>query len=141
MNTKIHENKILYKELSYIIQGCCFEIRKEYGPGQKELVYVNLLKECIEKHNVPIEKEKSIKIYSSQSGKIVGSYRPDLIVDDKIIIEVKSTRITIKQDERQIYHYLRNSKYELGYLINFSTPRLFIKRIVYSNYKKPFLLK
>jgi GxxExxY protein len=141
MNTKIHENKILYKELSYIIQGCCFEIRKEYGPGQKESVYVNLLKECIEKHNVPIEKEKSIKIYSSQSGKIVGSYRPDLIVDDKIIIEVKSTRITIKQDERQIYHYLRNSKYELGYLINFSTPRLFIKRIVYSNYKKPFLLK
>jgi len=135
------ENKLLYKELSYIIQGCCFEIRKEYGPGQKESVYVNLLKECIEKHNVPIEKEKSIKIYSSQSGKIVGSYRPDLIVDDKIIIEVKSTRITIKQDERQIYHYLRNSKYELGYLINFSTPRLFIKRIVYSNYKKPFLLK
>ena len=135
------ENKILYKELSYIIQGCCFGIRKEYGPGQKESVYVNLLKECIEKHNVPIEKEKSIKIYSSQSGKIVGSYRPDLIVDDKIIIEVKSTRITIKQDERQIYHYLRNSKYELGYLINFSTPRLFIKRIVYSNYKKPFLLK
>ena len=135
------ENKILYKELSYIIQGCCFEIRKEYGPGQKESVYVNLLKECIEKHNVSIEKEKSIKIYSSQSGKIVGSYRPDLIVDDKIIIEVKSTRITIKQDERQIYHYLRNSKYELGYLINFNTPRLFIKRIVYSNYKKPFLLK
>jgi GxxExxY protein len=141
MNMEEKENKILYKELSYIIQGCCFEIRKEYGPGQKESVYVNLLKECIEKHNVPIEKEKSIKIYSSQSGKIVGSYRPDLIVDDKIIIEVKSTRITIKQDERQIYHYLRNSKYELGYLINFSTPRLFIKRIVYSNYKKPFLLK
>lgn len=141
MNIEEKENKILYKELSYIIQGCCFEIRKEYGPGQKESVYVNLLKECIEKHNVPIEKEKSIKIYSSQSGKIVGSYRPDLIVDDKIIIEVKSTRITIKQDERQIYHYLRNSKYELGYLINFSTPRLFIKRIVYSNYKKPFLLK
>jgi len=141
MNMEEKENKLLYKELSYIIQGCCFEIRKEYGPGQKESVYVNLLKECIEKHNVPIEKEKSIKIYSSQSGKIVGSYRPDLIVDDKIIIEVKSTRITIKQDERQIYHYLRNSKYELGYLINFSTPRLFIKRIVYSNYKKPFLLK
>jgi GxxExxY protein len=141
MNIEEKENKILYKELSYIIQGCCFEIRKEYGPGQKESVYVNLLKECIEKYNVPIEKEKSIKIYSSQSGKIVGSYRPDLIVDDKIIIEVKSTRITIKQDERQIYHYLRNSKYELGYLINFSTPRLFIKRIVYSNYKKPFLLK
>jgi len=141
MNMEEKENKILYKELSYIIQGCCFEIRKEYGPGQKESVYVNLLKERIEKHNVSIEKEKSIKIYSSQSGKIVGSYRPDLIVDDKIIIEVKSTRITIKQDERQIYYYLRNSKYELGYLINFSTPRLFIKRVVYSNYKKPFLLK
>lgn len=138
MNTKQHE-KIVYKELSYIIQGCCFEIRKEYGPGQKESVYVNLLKECLEDKGILIEKEKSIKIYSSKSGKVVGTYKPDLVVDNKIPIEIKSSRITIKQDEKQLYHYLRNSKYELGYLINFSTSRLYIKRIVYSNYKKPFL--
>jgi GxxExxY protein len=138
MNTKQHE-KILHKELSYIIQGCCFEIRREYGPGQKESVYINLLCECLKNHNLLVEKEKAIKIYSSKTGKLMGTYRPDLIVENKIPIETKSSRITTKQDEKQLYYYLRNSEYELGYLINFSTPRLYLKRIIYTNDKKPFL--
>lgn len=140
MNTR-NNTKILYKELSYIIQGCCFEIRKEYGPGQKESIYVNLLKECLEDKKISVEKEKSIKIYSSKSGKVIGTYRPDLVVANKIPIEVKSSRITVKQDEKQLYYYLRNSEYELGYLINFGTPRLYIKRIIYTNDKKPYLKK
>jgi len=140
MNTR-NNTKILYKELSYIIQGCCFEIRKGYGPGQKESIYVNLLKECLEDKKISVEKEKSIKIYSSKSGKVIGTYRPDLVVANKIPIEVKSSRITVKQDEKQLYYYLRNSEYELGYLINFGTPRLYIKRIIYTNDKKPYLKK
>jgi GxxExxY protein len=139
MNTKLHESKILHKELSYIIQGCCFEIRKEYGAGQKESVYVNLLQECLESKGLTVEKEKSIKIYSFKTGKVVGTYRPDLIVNQAIPIEVKSSRFTTKQDEKQLYHYLRNSNYELGYLVNFSTRKLFMKRIIYTNDKKPFL--
>lgn len=138
MDTR-NNTKILHKDLSYIIQGCCFEIRKEYGAGQKETVYVNLLKEYLESKGLKVEKEKSIKIYSSKTGKIVGSYRPDLIIEDKIPIEVKSSSFTTKQDEKQLYHYLRNSSYELGYLVNFSTKKLFIKRIIYTNDRKPFL--
>ena len=131
----------LYKELSYLLQGCFFEIRNEYGPGQKEVVYVNLLIECLRSKNVLVEKEKVINIYSSKTGKIVGTYRPDLLVDEKIIIEAKSTRFTTRQDEKQLYHYLRNSKYEIGYLVNFSTPKIYIKRVIYTNDKKPFLAK
>jgi len=137
MNTNQHE--LLHKELSYILQGCCFDIRKEYGPGQKESIYVNLLKEFLESKNIPVEKEKTINIYSSKSNKVVGTYRPDMLIDGKIIIEAKSSRFTNKQDEKQLYFYLRNSKYELGYLINFSTPQLYLKRIIYTNNKKPFL--
>jgi GxxExxY protein len=133
-----HEN-LLHKELSYIVQGCCFDIRKEYGPGQKESIYVNLLKEQLESKNISAEKEKTIKIYSYATGKMVGSYRPDMVIDGKIIIEAKSSRFTSKQDEKQLYFYLRNSEYELGYLINFSTPMLYIKRIIYTNDRKPFL--
>ncbi len=103
MNTKQHE--ILYKDLSYIIQGCCFEIRKEYGPGQKESVYVNLLIEYLKNKGVIVEKEKSLKTYSAQSGKVVGTYRPDLVIDDKIIIEAKSSRFNVQQDEKQLYFY------------------------------------
>lgn len=139
MRTQNDTKKILHKELSYLIQGCCFDIRKEYGPGQKESIYVNLLREYLESKGVLTEKEKAIKIYSSKSGKLVGIYRPDLIVNKKIPIEVKSSRFTSKQDEKQLYFYLRNSEYELGYLINFSTPQLYIKRIIYTNDRKPFL--
>jgi GxxExxY protein len=140
MGTQINTNKsFLYKELSYQLQGCFFEIRKEYGPGQKEVIYINLLVECLQDKNIPVDKEKSVKIYSSKTGKIMGSYKPDLIVDDKIIVEVKSSSFTTQKDEKQLYHYLRNSKYEVGYLVNFSTKKLHIKRIIYTNDKKPFL--
>lgn len=133
------KKRFLYKELSYQLQGCFFEIRKEYGPGQKESIYVNLLVECLQNKNIPIEKEKAVKVYSSKTGKVVGSYKPDLIVDNKIIVEVKSSNFTTQKDEKQLYHYLRNSKCEVGYLVNFSTRRLYIKRIIYTNDKKPFL--
>ena len=126
-NTNKHKNGLLYPELSYSIQGAVFEIRKQYGPGQKEVVYQRLLE------------EKLINIYSQDSGKVVGVYQPDLVVEDKILIELKSSLFTTKIDEKQLYHYLRNSRYELGYLINFSTPKLYIKRIIYSNERKPYL--
>ena len=136
---KRKDTKILHKKLSYIFQGCCFEIRKEYGPGQKEVVYANLLVECLKSRNISVEKEKRIKIYSKNSGKVVGIYRPDLVIDGKILVEVKSSRVTLKQHEKQLYFYLRNSYYEVGYLVNFSTKKLYIKRIIYTNDKKPFL--
>lgn len=145
--TQIHTNKnanrdknaLLYPKLSYIIQGCVFEIRKQYGPGQKEVIYHRLLKEKLETAHLVVEPEKRIKIYSQDSGKVVGVYQPDFVINDNIVLEVKSSRFTTKTDEKQLYYYLRNSQYELGYLINFSTEQLYMKRIVYSNTRKPYL--
>jgi len=129
----------LYKELSYKLLGCFFDIRNNYGPGQKESIYANLIAEWLTINKLSFEKEKAIKIYSMESGKVVGTYKPDLLIDNKILIELKSSRFTTKQDEKQLYFYLRNSKYEIGYLVNFSTPKLYVKRIIYTNNKKPFL--
>ena len=140
--TLINANKLsrlLYPELSYIIQGCVFEIRKQYGPGQKEVIYHRLLEEKLHLKSLEVTREKKIKIFSEDSGKAVGTYQPDIVVDDKIVVELKSSSFTTKTDEKQLYFYLRNSEYELGYLINFSTPNLYMKRIVYSNTKKPYL--
>ncbi|MBP8591464.1 GxxExxY protein [Candidatus Shapirobacteria bacterium] len=61
-----------------------------------------------------------------------------MLVEGKILLEIKSGKFATKTDEKQLYYYLRNSQYELGYLINFSTPKLFMKRIVYGNEKKPY---
>ena len=128
----------MYRELSYKLRGLFFEIRNTYGPGQKENIYSNLLAEFLKENKILFEKEKSIAIYTPNR-KVAGIYKPDFIIDNKIIIEIKSSRYSTKVDERQLYYYLRNSKYEIGFLVNFSTPKLYIKRIIYTNDRKPFL--
>ena len=114
-------------------------IRKAYGPGHKEVVYHRLFDEETKVHGLKVEKEKKIPVYSQRTGKVVGYYQPDRLVEDKIIVEIKSSKFTTKNDEKQLYYYLRNSQYEVGYLVNFSTPKLYVKRIIYTNDRKPFL--
>lgn len=139
MKAKKRQAKLLYPKLSYVIQGCIFDVRKQYGPGQKEVIYHRLLEEKMKGSKLKVVREKRINIYSQDTGKVVGSYQPDFLVGNKVLLEIKSTRFTTKQDKKQLYYYLRNSEYELGYLVNFSTPELYMKRIVYSNTRKPYL--
>ncbi|MFA6159542.1 MAG: GxxExxY protein [Parcubacteria group bacterium] len=131
--------ELLYKKLSYELQGCFMEVRKNFGPGHKEIVYQSALIEEFSEKNIKFEKEKCIKIYSPKTGKIVGNYRVDFLIDNKIIVELKAVDLIPKNFIDQIYSYLKNSEYELGYFMNFKSPQLYIKRIIYTNNKKPFL--
>ncbi|MBI4649306.1 MAG: GxxExxY protein [Bacteroidia bacterium] len=133
------ENNFLYKELSYELIGIFYKIRNEYGPGHKEKVYQNIYEEFLISKQIPYKREVRINVYSSETGKIVGTYVPDFVIDDKIIVEFKSSKYTTITDEKTFYHYLRNSKFEVGYLVNFSTQQFYIKRIIYTNDRKPFL--
>ena len=138
MAVKNYQN-LLYKDLSYQVQGAAMEVRKNFGSGHKESLYQNAFAEELELRNIKFGKEKSIKIYSPKTKKLIGLYRPDFIVDEKIIIELKAVEKIPKLFINQLYDYLRNSKYELGYFINFASPKLYIKRVIFTNDKKPFL--
>jgi GxxExxY protein len=140
METKNYQ-KLLYKELSYQIQGAAIEVRKNFGSGLKETIYQNAFTEELEARNIKFEREKSIQIFSPKTGKLVGSYWPDFIIEDKIIIELKAVEKIPKLFLDQIFSYLKNSKYELGYFINFASPKLYIKRIIFTNDRKPFFGK
>ena len=131
-------DELLHHDLTYRLRGIFFQIRNTYGPGQKENIYSNLLVEALKENKIPFEKEKFINIYTP-NGKLAGTYKPDFIIDDKIFTEIKSSRLTTRIDEKQLYYYLRNSKYEVGFLVNFSTPKLYIRRVIYTNDRKPFL--
>lgn len=133
--------ELLYKELSFSIQGAFMEVRKNFGPGHKEIVYQNALREELGDRNIPFEKEKNINIYSPKTGNKVGNYRVDFLIDDKIIVELKAVDLIPRNLLDQVYSYLRNSKYELGYFVNFKSPKLYIKRFIYTNDRKPFLAK
>jgi GxxExxY protein len=130
---------ILHKELSYELQGAFMEIRNILGPGHKEVVYQNALVEEFLAKKIVFEKEKSIRIFSPKTGKVIGHYRVDFLVDGKIIVEVKAVDLIPKNFIDQLFSYLRNSEYELGYFVNFKSPKLYIKRIIYTNDRKPFL--
>lgn len=128
--------ELLYKELGYQIVGICIDIYNNYGPHHKEVVYQRLLNEKFGFVGLKYLWEPKINIYSQDTGKIIGCYIPDFLVDDKIILEVKATRINCFRDEEQLIHYLKVSEYELGYLVNFGLRSLYYKRLIYTNDRK-----
>lgn len=127
---------LLFKDLSFKIQGILMEIRRTYGSGHKERVYCNAIEELLINQKVEYEREKSLDIHSVLTGKIIGTYRPDFIIDKKIILEVKAVDIIPKYFIDQIYSYLRVSNFELGIFVNFRSIPLYIKRIILTNDKK-----
>ncbi len=95
---------LIHKDLSYRIRGCAIEVRKNYGPGHKETVYQNAYKEELDAKNISYRKESSIKVYSSKTGKSLGSYRPDFLIDDKVIVEIKALRFMPKVEVDTFYN-------------------------------------
>ena len=132
---KKHVN-LLYEELSYQIRGVAIEVKKNYGAGHKEVLYQRAFAEELGLRRINYEREKAIKIYSPKTKKVIGSYQPDFIVEDKIIIELKALEQMPRKMIDQLYSYLRNSKYELGFLINFNSGGVDIERVIYTNDKK-----
>jgi GxxExxY protein len=132
---------ILEKELCYKIQGCVFAVANKYGRGLKENIYQKILAEEFAKEKLNFKEQQRIDIYSFDSGKKLGTYVPDFIIENKVVVEIKASNFTTKQDIEQQRSYLRISEYEIGYLINFCTPKLEIKRSIYTNNRKPFIAK
>jgi GxxExxY protein len=141
MNEPTRNTNILEKELSYKIQGCIFNVSNKYGKGLKESIYQKVLAEELEKQGLKFEGQKRINIYSFDTGKKLGTYIPDFLIENKVIVEIKASSFTMKQDVEQQRSYLRISEYEIGYLVNFCTPKLEIRRSIFTNDKKPFLAK
>jgi len=79
-----------------------------------------------------LELETQLKIDILYKGKKIGVYIPDIVVNKKIIVEIKSKPFLAKEDEKQFWGYLKGSKYKLGFLVNFSPQQLIIKRYVHT---------
>jgi GxxExxY protein len=128
--------KLLYEDLCYRVIGCIYDVRNEYGSGQKELVYQNALAETLHSKNIPFCREEPISIKSHLTGKILGKYRLDFVVNQKIIIELKAMKFTPDKIQNQLYSYLYSTLYEIGYLVNFGSTRLYLKRVILTNDRK-----
>ncbi len=138
MNTDSEKpNKLLHEELSYKVRGAILEVSKKYGKGLKESIYENALDEEFTKRGLKFKRQPTITIFSLDSGEPLGTYRPDFLVEELLIVEIKAADFTSPQFTKQQLSYLQASKYELGFLVNFNSPQLFIKRLIYTNDRKP----
>ena len=114
------ENKLLYKEESYQLLGACFDLYKELGCGHKETVYQRGLLQKLTERGLAAEREVQIPVKVSNVK--VGSYVPDLVVDEKILVEIKAKKFLIQQDKRQFWQYLTATSFKLGFMVNFGKP-------------------
>jgi GxxExxY protein len=122
------DNTLLYGDLTYRIRKCIFEVDNKIGKGHKELIYKNALEEEFVKERLDYKREPSIEI--KYENKLVGIYRPDFLIEDKIILEIKAKKNLINEDKYQAFSYLRATKYKLLLLVNFGFEKLEIKRII-----------
>ena len=112
---------------------CAKRIRRQLGPGFLEKVYKNAMVVELRKLNLNFETEKLIQVL--YDGIIVGEYRTDIIVEGKLILELKATQDLSIANEVQLVNYLTSTQIDDGLLINFGSDKLLFKR-KYRIYRK-----
>jgi GxxExxY protein len=139
-----HENKRTnkrYKEMDDIhtlidmINNCAMRIRRQLPQGYVEAVYKNAMVIELRKLNLPFETEKPIKVY--YDGLIVGEYKADIVIDDRLILELKAVQNLCTAHEVQLVNYLTATGIDDGVLINFGGGKIDIRH-KYRVYKKQF---
>ena len=121
---------IYLKELSDKIIDCAIEVHRKLGNGFLEKVYENALIIELKKNNINAMSQKKIGV--KYEGQLVGEYYADIIVENKIILELKSCEKIHDIHKAQLINYLKATSKKVGYIINFgSQNQLEFKRIVF----------
>ncbi|MCK6608665.1 MAG: GxxExxY protein [Flavobacterium sp.] len=126
-------SSILHKELTGSILKLFYEVYNELGHGFLEKVYQNALYNELKNNGFEVESQKQIKVYYKNIE--VGEYYADLIVNDKVILELKATEAITEAHEFQLLNYLKSTNIEVGLLLNFGKKPEFCRK-VFQNYKK-----
>ncbi|WP_372998154.1 GxxExxY protein [Lutispora sp.] len=118
----------IYEEISKIIVNSAYEVHRILGSGYLEKVYENALVKELESRNIKCEQQVPLEVYYKED--IVGNYIADIIVNKEIILEIKAIEALDKKHFAQLLNYLKATRKKLGFIINFGTSKIQIKRIV-----------
>lgn len=106
-------------DISYKIRGSIFKIYKIFGPGLLESVYVAALQNDLKNEGLNVKTEVPIPVYFNEEKLGVG-FRMDLLIENKVLIEVKSVENLAEVHHKQVITYLKLSNLKLGILVNFN---------------------
>ena len=124
-------SKLVYKELSDRVLGAVFKVHNRLGPGLLESAYEGAC--AIEFRHCGLKVERQVVYPLYYEGELAGAYVADMVVDDKIILELKSVKTLTPMMEAQLLNYLRLSGLPVGYLVNFRNERVEWNRRVLGN--------
>ena len=113
-------------ELSGLVIGAAMRVHSTLGPGFTEAVYQNALALEMALEGIPFERE--VKLEVRYRGELVGIYRVDLLVNGKLILELKAVQAILPDHEVQVVNYLTATGLEQALLLNFGTRSLQVKK-------------
>ena len=124
-----------YRHASIVkkLLDCFYDVYHELGLGFLEAVYANALAIALTEARIPFRRELNVPVFFR--GIQVGAYKADFLVADEIIVELKAARAIDPVHVAQLVNYLRGSRVELGYILNFG-PKPSYKRFIFSNERK-----
>ena len=118
---------LLHEELTENILGACFEVMNELGSGFLESIYEKALLIALREKGLKADSQKPISV--SFRSEAVGDFYADIIVEDQVIIELKTVKSLLPEHQAQVINYLTATGIEVGLLVNFGSSRLEYKRL------------
>lgn len=126
------ENDLLHKEITDLIINAFYKVYNELGFGFLEKVYENAMVVELNSIGLKFQQQVCMKVY--YKGQVVGFYIADLLVESKIIVELKAAESIAFEHECQLINYLKASEVSVGLLLNFGKKPSF-KRKIFTNFK------
>jgi GxxExxY protein len=127
--------ELVHGDLTYAIIGAAMEVHRELGPGFLESIYQKAMESELRRRAIAFEAQKRIGV--SYKGEVLAEHVLDLVVDDKVVVELKAAKELVPEHEAQILSYLKASGLIVGLLINFAKPSLEHKRILLKDSLRP----
>ena len=117
-------------DITYAINGAVFEVNRILGPGFLEKVYENAVLIELRSRGLKAESQVPIKVLYKED--VVGEYVADILVEERVIVELKTVERLEKIHEAQLLNYLRATGLNIGMLVNFRNTKAEIKRLVHN---------
>lgn len=121
-------NEILYKELGFDIIGVAMKVHGDLGSGFLEKVYENAMMVLFRKRSITAEQQKSLNLI--YYGENIGRYVADILVEDKVILELKAVDKITDIHIAQTINYLKITGKKLGIILNFKNKKLEYRRVI-----------
>lgn len=126
--------RIIYPKLSYQLNGIFYEVQNRLGRFSTEKQYAEGVEEMLKQEKINYIREKEILI---PFGKIkIGGNKVDFLIEDKILVDIKSKNYITREDYLQMQRYLKSANLKLGLVVNFRPKSVIIKRIINSQAKE-----